>query len=437
MWDQYGGQQQQVSGQATGGGGGGAGAPYAGITDSQKTTLWMGDLEPWMDENYIRKLWMSMGEAVNVKMIRDKITGNVAGIQAELGFRGRIGGHEVRLDFVKLECCEMDIEALISTSGGIGGGGPEYSIFVGDLGSEVTDVMLLQAFQVRYMTCKSAKVVTDPATGQSRGYGFVRFSDETEQTRAQSEMQGQFCGSRAMRISMATPKNNLVTPGMGSGMTAGQMMSGPPVDIQQGMAMPQYYPPVQPMMQQGMPPPHLQTAMPPRPTQAPLSAGYDQFNDPTNTTVFVGGLNTQITDEELRSYFSPFGEITYTKIPPGKACGFVQFVHRHSAELAITQMNGFMIANSRVRLSWGRSQAIPKQEGYRPASTAPVPPYSGAYGYPSHLLPQPPMVIPAKMPEDPLAPRSVDSMNAEYLRRQEEASSAGSLGGAWRGRIIA
>lgn len=41
---------------------------------------------------------------------------------------------------------------------------------------------------------------------QSRGYGFVRFGDESDQQRALLEMQGVYCGNRPMRISTATPK---------------------------------------------------------------------------------------------------------------------------------------------------------------------------------------------------------------------------------------
>jgi hypothetical protein len=35
----------------------------------------MGELEPWMDESYIRQIWYQLGENVNVKFIRDKFTG--------------------------------------------------------------------------------------------------------------------------------------------------------------------------------------------------------------------------------------------------------------------------------------------------------------------------------------------------------------------------
>lgn len=107
-----------------------------------------------------------------------------------------------------------------------------------------------------------------------------------------------------------------------------------------------------------------------------MNSSLNQFTDPNNTTVFVGGLSGYVTEDELRSFFQGFGEITYVKIPPGKGCGFVQFVHRHAAEMAINQMQGYPIGNSRVRLSWGRSQ---NNSGvgtpYRPAP--PPPHYSG------------------------------------------------------------
>jgi RNA recognition motif-containing protein len=38
--------------------------------------------------------------------------------------------------------------------------------------------------------------------------------------------------------------------------------------------------------------------------------------------------------------FEPFGEISAVKIPPGKGCGFVHYMHRVSAENAIQAMHG-------------------------------------------------------------------------------------------------
>lgn len=78
--------------------------------------------------------------------------------------------------------------------------------------------------------------------------------------------------------------------------------------------------------------------------------------DPYNTTVFVGGLSPLIAEDTLRTFFAPFGDIHYVKVPAGKHCGFVQFVRKHDAERAIEKMQGFPIGGSRIRLSWGRSQ---------------------------------------------------------------------------------
>ena len=65
--------------------------------------------------------------------------------------------------------------------------------------------------------------MTDPISGMSRGYGFVRFADEADQQRALNEMQGVYCGNRPMRISTATPKNK---SGGGGGGPGGMQMQG-------------------------------------------------------------------------------------------------------------------------------------------------------------------------------------------------------------------
>ena len=84
---------------------------------------------------------------------------------------------------------------------------PDYTIFVGDLASDVTDYMLQETFRARFTSVKGAKVVIDRLTGRTKGYGFVRFGDETEQIRAMTEMNGVLCSTRPMRIGPAANKN--------------------------------------------------------------------------------------------------------------------------------------------------------------------------------------------------------------------------------------
>ncbi|KAF5778237.1 putative RNA recognition motif domain, nucleotide-binding alpha-beta plait domain superfamily [Helianthus annuus] len=81
--------------------------------------------------------------------------------------------------------------------------GSYLSIFIGNLASDVTDIMLYETFVGLYQSVKGAKVVFDSNTGCSKGNGFVRFGDENESTRAMSEMNGQYCSSRPMRVGVA------------------------------------------------------------------------------------------------------------------------------------------------------------------------------------------------------------------------------------------
>lgn len=352
---------------------GSAGAPGS---EGSKTTLWMGELEPWMDENFVKGVFITAtSEQVNVKVIRDKNSGNAGYCFVEFA-SSEAASKALNLNGTPVPNSARMFKLNWASGGGINDRrddrGPEYSIFVGDLGPEVNEFVLVSLFQTRFPSCKSAKIMTDAVTGQSRGYGFVRFSDEQDQQRALVEMQGVYCGNRPMRISTATPKNR--NHGPYGGQQGGHNMA-PAMHPQQQQG---YY---------GMPPgpQHFNQGYGAAPFQQQQQQQMNQFTDPNNTTVFVGGLSGYVTEDELRSFFQGFGEITYVKIPPGKGCGFVQFVHRHAAEMAINQMQGYPIGNSRVRLSWGRSQ---NNSGvgtpYRPAPPPPHyfgPPGPGGPGY--------------------------------------------------------
>ncbi|EFW99953.1 mRNA-binding post-transcriptional regulator [Grosmannia clavigera kw1407] len=334
-------------------------------SESSKT-LWMGELEPWMDENFVKNVFSTVsGEAVNVKVIRDRASGNAGYCFVEFN-TADAATKALTLNGSPVPNSTRAFKLNWASGGGLvdrrDDRSPEFSIFVGDLGPEVNEFVLVSLFQARFPSCKSAKIMTDAVTGQSRGYGFVRFSDETDQQRALVEMQGVYCGNRPMRISTATPKTRSHQYGQGQhgqhmpahGPAQGNMGWG---GMGNGGNGGYYQPGFGPMAPQPM----------------------NQFTDPNNTTVFVGGLSGYVTEDELRSFFQGFGEITYVKIPPGKGCGFVQFVHRHAAEMAINQMQGYPIGNSRVRLSWGRSQ---NNSGvgtpYRPAPPPPHYPVHGA-----------------------------------------------------------
>ncbi|KAK1391281.1 polyadenylate-binding protein RBP45-like [Heracleum sosnowskyi] len=173
-------------------------------------SLWIGDLQPWMDEQYINTCFYSTGELVSVKVIRNKQTGQLEGY-GFLEFRSRATAEQVLQTYngTLMPNSEQNFRLNWAT---LGAGerrtddSPDYTIFVGDLAADVTDYLLQETFKPHYLSVKGTKVVTDRTTGRSKGYGFVRFGDETEQMRAMSEMNGALCSTRPMRIGPAATK---------------------------------------------------------------------------------------------------------------------------------------------------------------------------------------------------------------------------------------
>lgn len=367
-------------------------------------TLWIGDLQYWADESYLTSCFAHTGEVVSIKIIRNKLTGQPEGY----GF----------VEFVSHAAAERILQTYNGTqmpgteqtfrlnwaSFGIGerrpDAGPEHSIFVGDLAPDVTDYLLQETFRVHYPSVRGAKVVTDPNTGRSKGYGFVKFADENERNRAMTEMNGVFCSTRPMRISMATPKKT--------------------TSFQQQYALPKapaYTAPVQVVSADG---------------------------DVTNTTIFVGNLDPNATEEDLRQTFLQLGEIASVKIPAGRGCGFVQFATRTSAEEAIQRMQGHVIGQQPVRISWGKKQDLNATwgqqvdqwnayygygQGYdayayggtHDPSLYAYNAYAGYPQYPQQVEGAPDMagVVPVaehrEESYDPLAAPDVDKLNAAYL----------------------
>ena len=76
---------------------------------------------------------------------------------------------------------------------------PEYSIYVADLDCSVTDKELFDLFNQKYTGLLSAKIILDPSTKMSKGYGFVKFSNYGESQKAISEMNGKYLAGRPIK----------------------------------------------------------------------------------------------------------------------------------------------------------------------------------------------------------------------------------------------
>ena len=85
----------------------------------------------------------------------------------------------------------------------------DYRIFVGDLGNEVNDQTLSNAF-MKYQSFNKAKVVRNRLTGKTRGYGFVSIMDVNDYIKAMKEMDGKYVGNRPIKLKRSTWKDRSV-----------------------------------------------------------------------------------------------------------------------------------------------------------------------------------------------------------------------------------
>ncbi|KDR19108.1 hypothetical protein L798_06342, partial [Zootermopsis nevadensis] len=153
------------------------------------------------------------------------------------------------------------------------------------------------------------RVVRDPQTLKSKGYGFVSFVKKAEAESAIAAMNGQWLGSRSIRTNWATRK--------------------PPAPKNEVNTKPLTFDEV-----------------------------YNQ-SSPTNCTVYCGGLTNGLTEELMQKTFSPFGNIQEIRVFKDKGYAFVRFSTKESATHAIVAVHNTDINGQTVKCSWGKESGDP------------------------------------------------------------------------------
>jgi len=220
---------------------------------SQTGVLWMGSLERYMDENFIRNSFTQMGEVISgVKMMKNKFTGEPAGycfVQFPDDFSALTAMHKLNNKIIPNSNPPTKFRLNHTSLGGKQAMERDYSLWIGDLSPDVDDYTLYKGFASRYPSVRLAKVILD-TNGFSKGYGFVRFADEDEQKDALLQMNGfKGIGSKALRVSIAINRaggQKQANPLQGQAMAAVQAMwSGQPATNQtagpQSQEYTQYY----------------------------------------------------------------------------------------------------------------------------------------------------------------------------------------------------
>ncbi|GFR48435.1 hypothetical protein Agub_g10334, partial [Astrephomene gubernaculifera] len=113
--------------------------------------------------------------------------------------------------------------------------------------------------------------------------------------------------------------------------------------------------------------------------------------DTSITTLYLGGLDPAISEDDIRDAFYAFGELAGVRKVDVKNCAFVTYTTRSAAEKAAEELTGApTIKGIRCKLMWGRPPPAPG--GNRPAAADPMQPSTSGRPAPG---PVPPHVMAA------------------------------------------
>jgi hypothetical protein len=89
-----------------------------------------------------------------------------------------------------------------------------YRLFVGNLGPEVSESVLQNAFSSSYPSVSRVKIIKDKHSGKTRGYGFVAFAVGRDYLKALKEMPGHWIGNRQCIIKKSDWQSRNATEGV-------------------------------------------------------------------------------------------------------------------------------------------------------------------------------------------------------------------------------
>ncbi|KAL6772318.1 hypothetical protein ACKKBG_A29765 [Auxenochlorella protothecoides x Auxenochlorella symbiontica] len=186
----------------------GVGANLIGMhsTDrNQEATVYVGNVDPQVTEELLWELFVQAGPVVNVYMPKDRVT-NLHQSYGFVEFRSeedadysikilnmtKLYGKPIRVNKASQDKFAYDVGA---------------NLFIGNLDPDVDEKLLHDTFGAFGVVVGAPKVMRDPDTGLSKGFGFVSFDDFESSDAAIEAMDGQFLMNRTISVGYAFKKD--------------------------------------------------------------------------------------------------------------------------------------------------------------------------------------------------------------------------------------
>lgn len=220
---------------------------------NQEATCYVGNLDPQVTEELIWELFCQAGPIVNVYLPKDRVTNQHQGY-GFVEFKGeedadyaikilnmiKMYGKPIRVNKASQDKRQADVGA---------------NLFIGNLDPDVDEKLLYDTFSAFGVIVNTPKIMRDPDTGNSRGFGFISYDCFEASDAAIEAMNGQYLCNRAISVGYAFKKD---TKGERHGTPAERLLAaqqrekaaqqnrphtlfatGPKQEPQQGPAQPQ------------------------------------------------------------------------------------------------------------------------------------------------------------------------------------------------------
>ncbi|XP_076340678.1 nucleolysin TIAR-like isoform X3 [Tachypleus tridentatus] len=272
--------------------------------ESQPRTLYVGNLDPSVTEELILALFGQIGPVKGCKIIYEEMKVNWA----------TSPGNTPKQDTSK-----------------------HHHIFVGDLSPEIETTQLREAF-LPFGEISDCRVVRDPQTLKSKGYGFVSFVKKADAENAITQMNGQWLGTRTIRTNWATRKPANNRPNEGRHYLADTEHMKITFHHVKGLCK------IVRRRKNGV-----------KANSKPLTFDevYNQ-SSPNNCTVYCGGINQGLSDELVHKTFITYGPIQEIRVFKDKGYAFIRFATKEAATHAIVGTHNCEINGQSVKCSWGK-----------------------------------------------------------------------------------
>ncbi|TDL20178.1 hypothetical protein BD410DRAFT_726262 [Rickenella mellea] len=172
---------------------------------NQEATVYLGNLDERCSDALVWELMLQAGPVVNVHLPKDRIsmahqgygfceflTEEDAEYACKIMNQIKLWGKPIRVNKASSDKKQLDVGA---------------NLFIGNLDENVDERLLYDTFSAFGILATTAKVARDPSNGQSKGYGFVSYTDFESSDAAIEAMNSQFLMNKAITVQYAFKKD--------------------------------------------------------------------------------------------------------------------------------------------------------------------------------------------------------------------------------------